>query len=244
MEIKTKVITLGAREKGEADKLVTFFSLDHGVISATVKGVRKAGAKLSSCTFSFAFSEVVLAEKSGFYTVTACDTLEPFFEISANIETFEYASACLELTQKLLHGNIETQPVFILLLQTLKSMCYGHGNIKIIFLNYLFDMISIAGYKINLTLANKLIQEKGHCYINLESGQIISACSIDMNVAKIDKDTLIMLQDLSNVSSSDLEMLSIKYKQNKVIDLTFVWAKVLCENLMGYKFKSFLTIDL
>ena len=68
---------MASKEKGDSDKLVTFFSADHGVISATVKGVRKQGAKLSACTFSFAFSEVVLAEKSGFYTVTACDLIEP-----------------------------------------------------------------------------------------------------------------------------------------------------------------------
>ena len=125
MDKKTKVIVFGSKDKGENDKLVTFFSADLGLIQATVKGVKKLGAKLSSCTFSFAFSEVVLAEKSGFYTVTASDTIEPFFEITSNFDAFEYASACLELTNYLSHGNIETQPVFILLLQTLKSMCYN-----------------------------------------------------------------------------------------------------------------------
>ena len=112
---------MASKEKGDSDKLVTFFSADHGVISATVKGVRKQGAKLSACTFSFAFSEVVLAEKSGFYTVTACDLIEPFFELSSNFDAFEFASACLELTRNLSHGNIEPLPVFVLLLQTLKK---------------------------------------------------------------------------------------------------------------------------
>ena len=244
MEIKTKVITISAREKGEADKLVTFFSLDHGIISATVKGVRKQGAKLNACTFSFAFSEVVLAEKSGFYTVTSCDTLEPFFEISENIETFEYASACLELTYNLIHGNIDTEPVFVLLLKTLKSFCFNHGNNCIIFLNYLFDIISSSGYKLNINLAKKLVLEKCYAFINLENGQIISSHTPEMNVAKIDSNSLSLIEDLAVVSSKDLEELSTRYKNNKIVSLVFSWSKNLAENIMGAKFKSFFLIDL
>ena len=244
MDIKTKVITLSAKEKGEADKLVTFFSTDFGVISATVKGARKQGAKLSACTFSFAFSEVVLVEKSGFYTVTACDLIEPFFEISSDFDSFEKASACLELTSYLSHGNIEPQPVFILLLQTLKNMCYKHGDGKVIFLNYLFDMIGFAGYRLNLSLAEKLIASKGYAFINLENGQIISSFTPEMLTAKITPSELELLKDLTVVSVSDIEELSLKYKGNRDVDIVFSWGKVLSENLMGHKYKSFFDIDL
>jgi len=115
---------------------------------------------------------------------------------------------------------------------------------KTIFLNYLFDMIGFSGYKLNLKLAESIIKSKGHAFINLENGQIISSYSPEMLVAKITPIQLKILNDLTIVSVSDIENLSIKYKDNKDLDLIFNWAKVLAENLMGHKFKSFLTIDL
>jgi len=239
LDVKTKVITLFARDKGEADKLVTFFSCDLGVLQATVKGARKHGAKLSACTFSFALSDVVLAEKGGFYTVTACDLIEPFFEISEDIDCFEYASASLELTNNMLRGNIDTQPVFILLLQTLKNFCYKHGDNKIVFLKYLFDIIGMSGYKLNLHLAEKLILEKGYTYINLENGQFITSYSDYMVVHKVGSEGLVFLENLANTQASSIEELSKNFQDNKIVDVVFSWARVLGENIMGGKFRSF-----
>ena len=244
MEIKTKVITLGARDKGEADKLVTFFSLENGVIQATVRGARKHGAKLSACTFSFALSDIVLAEKSGFYTVTACDLIEPFFEISNNIEIYEYASACLELTNNLLQGNTDTQPIFILLLQTLKNFCYNHGNIKIVFLKFLFEILSMSGYKLNLNQAKSLLEKHEQIYINLENGQFIELYQEYMVVHKVGTMGLNFLSELYSVNASNIEDITQKFNDNRIVDVVFSWARVLAENIMGAKFKSFFTIDL
>ena len=45
MEEKLNAITLKAVDYGESDKILTLFSLEKGVISATVKGVKKDKAK-------------------------------------------------------------------------------------------------------------------------------------------------------------------------------------------------------
>ena len=244
MDIKTKVITISAREKGESDKLVTFFSLDNGLIDAIVKGARKQGAKLSACTFSFVLSEVVLAEKNGFYTLTQCDVIEPFFELSQDFELFEYASACLEFLRNMSRGNIDTHPVFVLLLQTLKNLCYGHGTPKLNFLKFAFELLGMSGYKLNLDLAEKIIVDKGHIYINLENGQFISSYAEYMIVAKVGSVGLEFLQSLFDTNITEIDNILEDIKDEKIIDVVFSWARVLCENLMGTKFRSFFNIEI
>lgn len=240
MDVKTKVITIASREKGESDKLVTFFSLDLGLIDVVVKGARKQGAKLSACTFSFALSEVVLVEKNGFYTLTQCDVIESFFELTHDIDVYEYASACLELLKNMSRGNIDTQPVFVLLLQTLKNLCYNHGTPKLNFLKFAFELVGMSGYKLNLVLAEKIILEKGHVFINLENGQFLSSYAEYMIVAKVGSVGLKFLQNLFGKLITDIDSVLETISDKKIIDVVFSWARVLCENLMGGKFRSFL----
>lgn len=244
MEIKTKVIVLNSKDKGEADKLVTFFSSDLGVFQATVKGVKKTGAKLSACTFSFAFLDVVLVEKNGFYTITACDLIEPFFELTQDLDNFEYAGACLEIVLNLSHGNLENQKIFILLLQVLKNLCFNHGFKKIIFVKFMFEMLSLSGYALDLKKAHALINELGYCYVNLENGQFLKNYTNNMVYAKFGEAGLQFLNNVCDCNVVNFEEISERYKDDKIVNVVFSWFKVLMENIMGKKFSSFFIIDL
>ena len=46
MEEKASGIVLSAVNYGESDKILNIFTLEQGVVSAKIKGVKKAGAKL------------------------------------------------------------------------------------------------------------------------------------------------------------------------------------------------------
>ena len=63
MDYKTDALVLRASDYGENDKIVTLFSLQYGKISAALKGVKKAGAKLKFAAQPFCFAEYVLAKK-------------------------------------------------------------------------------------------------------------------------------------------------------------------------------------
>ena len=59
MESKVNAITLRAIPFSENDAILTLFSLESGLITAKIKGVKKAGAKLKFIAQPFCFSEIV-----------------------------------------------------------------------------------------------------------------------------------------------------------------------------------------
>ena len=61
MEKKVNGIVIRAVSYGESDKILTIYTLEEGLVSARIKGVKKAGAKLKACSEPFCFAEFVLA---------------------------------------------------------------------------------------------------------------------------------------------------------------------------------------
>jgi len=57
MDFKTDALLLRACDYGENDKIVTLLTSDRGKLSAGVKGVKKAGAKLRFAAQPFCFAE-------------------------------------------------------------------------------------------------------------------------------------------------------------------------------------------
>ena len=69
MEEKYSGIVLGGVSFGENDKILNVFTLEKGVISAKIKGVKKAGAKLKFASEPFCFAEFVFSVKGDKRTV-------------------------------------------------------------------------------------------------------------------------------------------------------------------------------
>lgn len=56
MDFKTDALLLRACDYGENDKIVTLLTSDRGKLTAGVKGVKKAGAKLRFAAQPFCFA--------------------------------------------------------------------------------------------------------------------------------------------------------------------------------------------
>ena len=78
MEVKVNAIVIRAVDYKDNDRILTLYSLEKGKITAGIKGVKKAGAKLKFASEPFCFAEYILAEKNGRYTVTGASYYEIF----------------------------------------------------------------------------------------------------------------------------------------------------------------------
>ena len=95
-DIKVNALMLRAVDYLENDKILTLLTAERGKITAGIKGVRKAGAKLKFAAQPFCFAEYVLAGRGGRYTVTQASEGESFYELRCNIDKFYAASAVCE----------------------------------------------------------------------------------------------------------------------------------------------------
>ena len=81
MDIKVNALMLRAVDYNENDKILTLLTAEKGKISAGIKGVKKAAAKLKFAAQPFCFAEYVLSSRGDKHTVinaTECEKLLRF----------------------------------------------------------------------------------------------------------------------------------------------------------------------
>ncbi len=145
---KLNALMLRAVDYGENDKILTLLSAEEGRITAGIKGVRKAGAKLRFASQPFCFAEYVLAERGERYTVVQASECESFYELRTDINKFYAACAVCETALALTYEGDGGENVFPECIRALTAMCRGDESDALI--EFLFDSLSRSGYGIRL----------------------------------------------------------------------------------------------
>ncbi|MCD8308462.1 MAG: DNA repair protein RecO [Clostridia bacterium] len=144
MEVKVNALMIRATDYGENDKILTLFSAECGKITAGIKGVKKAGAKLKFAAQPFCFAEYILSQKGGRYTVINASESESFYDLRCDINKFYAASSLCEALSALTIENDAVSELFSLAVKTLSDMCsYSEGFALI---KFLVRALTLSGY--------------------------------------------------------------------------------------------------
>ena len=68
-------------EYGEADRILTIFTLEHGKIKAIAKGVRKIGSRKAGHLEPLTRSNLFFASGRDLAIVTQAETIEPYLKL-------------------------------------------------------------------------------------------------------------------------------------------------------------------
>lgn len=158
-EVKYTAILLKATDYHENDKLVRLLTLEGGLVSAVMKGVKKPNAKLKFGAMSFAFCEYVLAQgKGAYYTVTACSPIGDLYDIACDPDKYMVGSLILEASDIASYGAACPQ-LFALLLQALKALCYTSVMPNLIAAQYILKTTDLLGYKAEYFFTGNLLPQ-------------------------------------------------------------------------------------
>ena len=149
MEFKADALVLRAADWGEYDKIVTLFTADRGKLSAALKGVKRAGAKLKFAAQPFCFAEFVFAERSGRYR--------------EDIACYYAAVVLCEACDKLLFEGIESPTLFLAAVRALEALSScaeggargearledGKSGSSCVLLRFLLSALKEAGYPVS-----------------------------------------------------------------------------------------------
>jgi DNA repair protein RecO (recombination protein O) len=117
----TEGVILRRVDYGEADRILTVLTRDHGKIGVIARGVRKAGSRLAAHTDLFAHSRMQLARGRGDLDVlTQSETVglaAPF----ADARRAACAAVCAELTDRVLESNHPDPETFDLVVDALRD---------------------------------------------------------------------------------------------------------------------------
>ena len=177
MEFKTDALLLKAADYGENDKLVTLFTSERGKIVASMKGVKKATAKLKFAAQPFSFAEYVFAARAGRYTVVSAALHEGFYGLREDIEAFYAASCVTELSDALLLEGMENKRLLVAALKALKEIEEGEHTRPLV--SFFLTALQEAGYTVTAgdcpVCGNKL---RGRMAFDMQSGCFTcAACS-------------------------------------------------------------------
>ncbi len=138
-------ILIRATDKGESDKLVRLFSVQDGIVTATLRGVRKKNAKLKFAAQPFSVCEYEAVEKNGRLLITGATQIEDMYELCMNAEKYAAASVALEVVDKAA-VSIDSSELFIYLLKTLKALLSTEKSSAIIVAKFVQKIISASGF--------------------------------------------------------------------------------------------------
>ena len=154
-DYKVNGIVLNSRDYSEKDKLITLFTLEFGKITAKLKGVKNAKAKLKYASQPFCFGEWVLNKTGENYTVVSCSIIDTFYEFSNDYDLLVCASKFLKLVNVVYKSGLINENLFINLINSLKLILYDGFNKDLVLVKFYFDFLGINGYRIDFSFCSK-----------------------------------------------------------------------------------------
>ncbi|MCR5757675.1 MAG: DNA repair protein RecO [Selenomonas sp.] len=118
---QTAAVILGSKNWGEADKMVTLFTYDRGLVEAAAFGCRRPRSPLAAGMQMFSSIEVQLTEGKRLDTVRQCTLKHHYKRLTEDLETMAYGSFVAEFLREFLPPGQAEPQMFARLLYILDS---------------------------------------------------------------------------------------------------------------------------
>ncbi len=128
---KTEGVILKRRDLGEADRILTIFSLHRGKISVLAKGVRRITSRRSGNVELLNRVQMYLHPGKNFLILTEAQSLDTFQNLKEDLTLSTYAYHILELTDKLTAENQENKILYEHLINVLQRLSRNPRQILI-----------------------------------------------------------------------------------------------------------------
>lgn len=145
VEYPMEAILLATRDWSAADRMVTLFSREHGIITAMAYGARKPKSKLSGGLQPFTHLSLLLAGGKGMDLVKQCAVQTSFREIREDLPRLAYANFIAELTLGLWPQHQAEPAAFDMLLTVLTLLV--ERNPRIAALAGAWHLMVLAGFQ-------------------------------------------------------------------------------------------------
>jgi DNA repair protein RecO (recombination protein O) len=141
-------IVLRTQKLGEADRIVTLLTRQHGRVRAVAKGVRRTTSRFGARLEPFMHVDAQFAEGRSLDVVTQVETLEPFAQyIGGDYLRYTAGTAMLETAERL--AAEEKEPAlqqYLLLVGGLRTLAGGGRDPGMVLDSFLLRSLAIAGY--------------------------------------------------------------------------------------------------
>lgn len=137
---------LRTHKLGEADRIVTLLTRQHGKVRAVAKGVRRTASKFGSRLEPFMVADLQLYEGRTLDVITQAETIGAYGALIAeDYPSYTAATAMVETADKLTESEGSLQQ-YLLLVGALRSLSRREHNSSLTLDSYLLRALSMAGW--------------------------------------------------------------------------------------------------
>ena len=172
--LHTDAIVLHSQRLGEADKLVTFYSLQRGKVKAVAKGARRLRSRFGASLEPFTHCNVVLFEKrSGLLLrLNQASIIESFQRIRRGLPGISAAGRMARLVSLLMPGDEANRKVYDLLLKGFREAEKEDPDLEMILRFFDIHLLKHSGYlpKVDECVKCLATLGKGPVYFSVGGG--------------------------------------------------------------------------
>jgi len=175
---RDEAIVLRTQKLGEADRIVTLLTRNHGLVRAVAKGVRRTKSRFGSRLEPFMHVDIQLYRGRNLDTVTQVESLNRHADaIGQDYALYTAGTAILETAQRLTESEEATTQQFLLLSAALHALAGQRESADLLLNSYLLRALSIAGWAPSFTECAKCGRPGPHrSFAVIAGGVVCSVC--------------------------------------------------------------------
>lgn len=146
--LKTPAVSLKSRKWGEADRIVTFYTLRFGKLRGVARGARRIKSRFGSALEPFVHCDLNLFEKHGdsLYRITQADLREPFAGLREDLAVISGAARMVNLVAAVTVEGDPSPRIFATLLDGLRVLQDG-GEPALTALLFQIRLLGLTGFQ-------------------------------------------------------------------------------------------------
>jgi DNA repair protein RecO (recombination protein O) len=193
---RDEAVVLRTHKLGEADRIVTMLTREHGKVRAVAKGVRRTASKFGARLEPFMVADVQLYEGRSLDTITQAESVGSYgAEITADYGSYTSASAMVETADKLTDAEPSLQQ-YLLLVGALRSLARAEHGSSLTLDAYLLRALSIAGWSPSFTDCSVTGAPGPHSAFVVQLGGVVADEVAPPGAPRLDSQTLLLLSSL------------------------------------------------
>ena len=177
---RAESITLRRSDLGEADRILTLYTREHGKRRAVARSVRRPQSRLAGHIELFTHAEVFLAVGTNLDVLTQATAIEVFPAIADDLVRFAGASWAAELVDRLTPEDEADPQLFAHLLETIRVLAGDQGHEHMHLRHFEILALNTLGYRPHLdscVSCGRDLEERTNVFSPVAGGVLCPSCS-------------------------------------------------------------------
>ena len=138
-------IVLARRNYGEADRILSVYTKNHGRVSFIAKGIRRPASRKRGHLEVFNQFKFQAASGRGLDMLTEAEIIESFSEVRKSLKKISLAYYFMEVIGRITHEGERNEELYSHVLENLRMLKF-ETKLKALRTNFVYNLLTVLGY--------------------------------------------------------------------------------------------------